>query len=114
MADIFQAVDFDPNLFFVNQGDSTFTEEATEAGLDNAFNEMGSSLGDYDNDGDFDIYVTNIYFANSKYNLLLRNDSTPETLSFTEVALAAGVENTSWGWVLPSSTPTMTDGSIWP
>ena len=49
----------------VNQGDLTFIDEAAAAGLDiAAWNEMGAALGDYDNDGDFDLYMTNIEAPN--------------------------------------------------
>ncbi len=62
--DIYVACDSTPNLFFVNNGDGTFTDFATETGL--AFNEhgneqggMGLAIGDIDNDGLPDIIKTN-------------------------------------------------------
>ena len=62
--DIYVACDSTPNLFFINNGDGTFTDFATETGL--AFNEhgheqggMGLAIGDYDRDGQIDIVKTN-------------------------------------------------------
>ncbi len=57
-----------PNSLYNNQGDGTFVR-ITEGpiGTDMA-NSIGSSWGDYDNDGDFDLYVTNtIGFKNFLY-----------------------------------------------
>ena len=50
---------------------------------------MGVAAGDYDNDGDVDLYVTNI-----GANVLLRNDGRG---AFENVAAAAGVDHPGWG-----------------
>ncbi|MHC5109136.1 MAG: FG-GAP-like repeat-containing protein [Planctomycetota bacterium] len=97
MRDIYVAIDFLWNAMYINNGDHTFTDVAAAIGLDNAMNDMGLSLGDVDNDGDFDIYITNI-FQPSQYNVLFRNDSLPGEMAFAEVALAAGVDYGGWGW----------------
>ena len=62
--DIYVACDSTPNLFFVNNGDGTFTDFATETGL--AFNEhgyeqggMGLGIGDFNRDGALDVIKTN-------------------------------------------------------
>ena len=47
---------------------------ANAAGVNTNFNEMGLTTGDFDNDGDLELYVTNI-FQNGRYNRLFRNDS---------------------------------------
>lgn len=95
--DIYQAVDFTPNRLWLNQGNNTFTDVAVAAGLANAMNDMGMTLADLDNDGDLDLYVTNIAIT-GKHNVLLRNDSSGSTLSFTEVSATAGVDQGYWGW----------------
>jgi hypothetical protein len=96
-ADIYAAIDFNPNHLWINQGDKTFNREEVAAGLDSAFNEMGMTLGDADNDGDFDIFITNIFTA-GKHNVLFRNDSVGALLDFNDVAAGAGVDATGWGW----------------
>lgn len=61
--DIFVANDSDPNYLYLNQGNGKFREAALESGV--GFNDngqtmanMGIALGDYDNDGLFDILTT--------------------------------------------------------
>ncbi len=57
---------------FENNGDETFTEVSTERGA--YFHEelvgRGACYGDFDNDGDMDIYIVNL----NDYGVLLRND----------------------------------------
>ena len=112
--DIYSAIDFQPNHLWINQGTSlrlppsggtsrgavTFLDLAPAAGADNAWNDMGMTLGDYDNDGDFDVYVTNIERASLEngHNLLLRNDSDAGGPAFTAVSVDAGVARGGWGW----------------
>ncbi len=95
--DIHYVTDFSPNHLWINQGDNTFVDVAATAGVDNAWNDMGQSLGDYDNDGDLDIYVTNIT-TSTRNNILFRNDSTAGGLQFTRVSFEAGVAQGGWGW----------------
>ncbi|MGB0716192.1 MAG: CRTAC1 family protein, partial [Phycisphaerae bacterium] len=97
LLDIYLAVDFLWNALYLNNGDQTFTDHAAEVRLDNAMNDMGMALGDIDNDGDFDIYITNI-FQPFQYNVLYRNDSVPGRMSFTEIAQASGADYGGWGW----------------
>lgn len=98
--DIYVAVDFRENLLFINQGNGTFLDRAVLAGADNLMNDMGLTICDFDNDGDFDIHTTNVYKypTQQKYNLLLRNDSTPTSLAFTDVSHAMGIAYGGWGW----------------
>ncbi len=137
-----------PNLFYINNGDNTFTNKATEFGMvnpisaslgvvfsdydmdgdadilvandfgqhDNEENElfqnqypvdtflnvsdpanfnygmngMGMAVGDYDEDGDFDYYITNM-----KRNVLMRNNGDG---SFTNVADSIGLDR-DWAQV---------------
>ncbi len=62
--DIYIACDSTPSIFFLNNGDGTFTDFATETGL--AFNEhgfeqggMGIGVGDFNRDGLLDLIKTN-------------------------------------------------------
>jgi hypothetical protein len=100
--DIYVAIDFEPNLLWLNQHDGTFVDGAAAAGLANAMNDMGMTLGDYDEDGDFDVYITNIFLPGHpegpRHNVLLRNDTVAGALDFAEVSEAMGVDNGHFGW----------------
>ncbi len=74
--DIYVANDMSPNTLFVNQGDGTFQEEGVLRGV--AYNgdglangSMGIDAGDYDNDGDIDLWVSNFSL---EANCLMQND----------------------------------------
>ena len=95
--DLYINIDFEPNKLFMNQGDNTFIDEAAAAGVDNSMNDMGLALADYDNDGDIDMYITNIKNTN-EHNVLYRNDSVGGALAFTDVAETLGVDSGGWGW----------------
>ncbi|HEX9726662.1 MAG TPA: CRTAC1 family protein [Vicinamibacteria bacterium] len=75
-----------PSLLFRNNGDGTFTDVTRDAGV--LVTDDGKSLGvvwgDYDNDGDQDLYVAN----DSMRNFLFRNEGDGR---FTDVTLLAGV-----------------------
>lgn len=99
--DLFQAVDFEDNHLWLNQHDNTFVDVAAEVGVNSSFNEMGVALGDYDNDGDMDIYITN--FANEvrgewRHSVFFQNNSVGGRLAFAEVSEAYGMDDTGWGW----------------
>ena len=99
--DLFVANDSTPNLLFRNRRDGRFAEEALMAGV--AYSGegvtqgcMGAAWGDYDNDGLFDLFVTN--FAD-EYNALYKNEGGG---FFADVSFAAGIgaapaELVSWG-----------------
>lgn len=90
--DIYVANDFGDDVLYQNQGDGTFRDVAKEVGIDLPFNAMGVTAGDYDNDLDLDIYVTN-----GGTNVLYRNNGDG---TFTDVAKEAGVEDRpgiGWG-----------------
>ncbi|MCA0132512.1 VCBS repeat-containing protein [Winogradskyella alexanderae] len=58
------------NEFFINNGDLTFTEKASELGLDDKGFSTHASFFDYDNDGDLDVYLlNNSYQAIGSFNL---------------------------------------------
>lgn len=95
--DVYQAIDFGPNRLWLNRRDGTFVDVAPAAGADNSMNDMGVAVGDYDRDGDFDLYVTNL-FTGPKHNVLLRNDSAGGALAFVDVSVAVGVADGACGW----------------
>ena len=57
------------NALFVNQADGTFVDRAAEAGVADTSFGMGVGVGDIDNDGHADLYVTN-WGANRLYRNL--------------------------------------------
>ena len=73
---------------FRNNGDLTFTDVTEKAGLRGKHYGMGVAAGDYDNDGDADLYVTG--FPN---NILYRNNGDG---TFTDVTATAGVGGGNW------------------
>lgn len=58
---------FAPCQLFRNDGDGTFTDVAEAAGVTNLRFARGVSWGDYDRDGDWDLYVSNIGDENRLY-----------------------------------------------
>ncbi len=95
--DIYANIDFHGNKLWLNQGDLTFLDVAEAAGVANAWNDMGLTLGDYDNDGDMDIYITNIETELTN-NVLYRNDSRGEILRFIRATSIANVAAGGFGW----------------
>lgn len=79
-----------PSQLFRNNGDGTFTDIAAEAGVTNDRFSKGVTAGDYDNDGDLDLYVSNV-----GKNRLYRNDlsanSDNRSIKFTDVAEELGL-----------------------
>ena len=78
------------NALFRQNADGTFTDVTAEAGVGDAAFGLGCAFGDYDNDGDTDIFV-----ANYGPNVLYRNNGDG---SFTDVTAAAGIAGTPVQW----------------
>jgi hypothetical protein len=98
-ADIYLTVDNERNLFYQNNKDGTFTEKAIPVNLDNAHNDMGIAIGDYDGDDDFDIYISNIERdRDGDHNVLLKSDLQNGNFTFSEVSKDFGVDQGGWGW----------------
>lgn len=94
--DLYVAADFGTDNLFINQGDGTFVDTSLEAiGVDTKKG-MNVDWGDFDGDGLFDIYVTNITdeYMNEG-NFLWRNNGDG---TFSDVGRETGTHNTGWGW----------------
>ena len=94
--DLYMANDFGPDKMYRNNGDGSFSDVSEKAfGIDTKKG-MNAELGDYDNDGWLDIYVTNITepFLN-ECNMLWRNNG---DFTFTDVSMATQTCDTDWGW----------------
>jgi hypothetical protein len=76
------------NRLYHNNGDGTFTDVTEHAGLRGHSYGMGVAVGDYDNDGRPDIYVTNY-----GQNILYHNNGDG---TFTDVTKKAGVAGGGW------------------
>jgi hypothetical protein len=99
--DVTFAADFVTSQIFWSNGDGTFTDGTIASGTGTDLNGMGSTFGDYDNDGDLDWFITNITNAPEVpgpfggWNRLYRNDG---NRTFTDVTQAAGVRDSRWSW----------------
>ena len=71
-----------------NLGDGRFADVTDRAGVGGRGYGFGCATGDYDNDGDVDLYV-----ANLERNFLYRNEGDG---TFEELAERAGVAETKW------------------
>ena len=97
--DILLAGDFGASQVLRNEAGSAFTDITGDAITDE--NGMGAAVGDYDQDGDMDWFVTSIRDAegNSGYgptgNRLYRNRGDG---LFEDATAAAGVREGGWGW----------------
>jgi hypothetical protein len=87
--DLYVTNDGEPNYLWINQRDGTFRDEALISGcavsgdgLPQA--SMGVDAGDYDGDGDLDLFMTHL---TGETNALFRNEG---DLSFTDVTASAG------------------------
>ena len=99
--DLFVANDETPNVLWQNQNDGTFNDVALIAGV--AYNGdgdteagMGVDFGDYDNDGDPDLYVTHFF---TETNTLYRNEGGRRFSDATTTAglAAPTVDLLGWG-----------------
>lgn len=79
------------NILYKNNGDGTFEDVSEFSGAGIGINAMTTTLGDYNNDGWFDIYITNT----PEGNQLLKNNGDG---TFTNVADATATTFNSVGW----------------
>jgi len=77
------------HALYSNDGTGTFTDVTAEAGLAVSMYGMGVAVGDYDNDGDPDLF-----FSALGHNRLFRNDGG----TYVEVTEAAGVAGNAENW----------------
>ncbi|RPJ86539.1 MAG: CRTAC1 family protein [Acidobacteria bacterium] len=83
------------NRLYRNKGDGTFEDESAQAGVRKTGWGQSVCIGDYDNDGDEDIFVA--YFGD---NALYRNEGNG---TFTDVAPKAGVSKNRTRWATGSA-----------
>ena len=110
-ADLAVVGDFETSRLYWNNGDGTFLLAPNQysdapSGIGTDENGMGSAIGDFNNDGWLDWFVTSIYDADnpcvsqrcnwkaSGNRLYLNNGDR----TFTDVTDLAGVRDGGWGW----------------
>ena len=79
------------NQLYRNRGDGTFADVTRASRVGDSGYGMGVAVGDYDNDGDVDMYVTNF-----GPNVLYRNGGA-DPGRFDTVTESAGVADDGWG-----------------
>lgn len=79
---------------YLGDGTGAFVDATDDSGLDVVFYGMGVAVGDIDNDGDDDLYVSAV-----GPNRLFRNDTTdPESPFFTDITAESGTAGGDDDW----------------
>jgi hypothetical protein len=98
--DIYLACDSTPSILYRNNKNGTFTDVAADASV--AFSEegseqagMGSTAGDYDNDGLLDLFKTN--FSDDTSSLYHNNGDDTFTSTIFDVGLGLNTRYLGWG-----------------
>jgi hypothetical protein len=93
--------DFGSSRLFWNNGDGTFTDGTESANVGSENSGMGSTIGDFDNDGDLDWFATAIHHPPSCFlvgwdgNRMHRNEG---GRLFSNRIDEVGVRDGDWGW----------------
>lgn len=87
--------DFGMTRYMANRGNGKFRDLTDYAGVSQGTNEMGVTIGDFNNDGLIDWYVTSIDTSGGNGNKLYINQGNHR---YSEIAEAAGVGDGGWGW----------------
>lgn len=82
------------NSLYKNNGDGTFDDVTTQSGTgDTTASPMTNSVADFDEDGDLDIFMTNLATPDSGRLLVNNNNGT-----FSEMAAQYGLQNSEFTW----------------
>jgi len=104
--DIYIANDHSRNVLYRNNSDGTFTDVGGDLGVDSPLSGMGVAIGDFDNDGDMDLFST---YPQDETNILYRNlvihdgdDVSYTSMGFKDVSVKSGLGETAgvgyFGW----------------
>ena len=119
--DLYVANDFGRNNLYQNNGDGTFSDRSADYGVEDLGAGMSAAWGDYDNDGDLDLYTANMWSSaglritgsaefegvvsqaserrmfrrQAQGNSLFRNDG---PTGFHDASEEAGVRTGRWAW----------------
>lgn len=92
--------DYRTSRYFINNANGTFTEHTAASNVGIETNGMGQTIGDFNNDGRLDWYVTSIFsdggpIGNPNGNMLYINQGGDV---YSELSRVAHVNNGGWGW----------------
>lgn len=96
MLDLYVVNDFGANRFYLNQDNGKFKDATSTFGLEDDGHGMGVTIGDCNNDGLFDIYLTNIEGLEPPTpNPLFINTGEQH---FNNLSTSLGVDGAGWAW----------------
>lgn len=81
------------NRLYLNRGGMRFEDATEQYGVQGRGYGMGAAVGDYDNDGDPDLLVTNFGTGDVPAAVLYRNDAGK---AFTDVTRESGIDARGW------------------
>ena len=93
--ELLSVADFRNTRFYLNNGNATFSDMTDETVMIDDSG-MGAAVGDYDNDGDLDWFVSSIWGSNQVIgNRLYQNEG---MATFSDVSFAQNINDGGWGW----------------
>ena len=104
--DLYVANDTSVNYVYRNAGDGTFTDVSNESWAADFRGSMGLTAGDYDADGDIDLFMSHwVDEENTLYRNLLKEDPTSEHIRFVDESYSAmlaevSIKRIGWGTAL--------------
>ncbi len=93
--DLYNANDTQENQYFENPAGTYYNESSKAFALNDEGAGMGLTVADYNNDGFFDIYVSNIFNHHPNPLFTYVDGDNPK---FEDRAEEMGVDNAGWGW----------------
>lgn len=96
--DLTMVSDFTTSKYFINDTQGQFIERTNNQLTDD--NGMGSALGDYDNDGDLDWFITSIYETSAHSTIKIGNRlyENQGDGSLSDSSFTGRIEDGGWGW----------------
>jgi hypothetical protein len=88
------------NLLYENNGNGDFIQITGQEIVTDGGNSSGSCWGDYDNDGDLDLFVANGEYFNRSVNFLYENDGDGNFIRITQGEIATDLDasnGAAWG-----------------
>ncbi len=104
--DLYVANDTSVNYTYRNEGNGVFTDVSAESWAADFRGSMGLAAGDYDGDGDVDLFMSHwVDEENALYRNLLKEDGTTEHIRFVDESYTAmlaevSIKQIGWGTAL--------------